>query len=119
MKNNITHQYFKFLDTHLDSVISGESSEMIELNQIASELCVSHKYLIEVVKNETGKHPCYFYEYKILEKAQKLLVESELSIAKIAGILTYDPSNFGKFFKKYAGVSPGKWRVLHKALKTR
>jgi AraC family transcriptional regulator of adaptative response / methylphosphotriester-DNA alkyltransferase methyltransferase len=38
------------------------------------------------------------------------LLTTNLSIAQIAGRLTYDPSNFTKFFKQYTGTTPKQFR---------
>jgi AraC-like DNA-binding protein len=43
-----------------------------------------------------------------------MLLETEKSVSEIAKILTYDPSNFSKFFKKFVGQTPGKFRKENK-----
>ncbi|MBO9691596.1 AraC family transcriptional regulator [Chryseobacterium sp.] len=106
----ITFQYFAFLDRHIQNVISGATPEFMELNEIAVELAVSHKHLTDTVRKEMGQHPCYFYDQKIIEQAKKMLITSDKSIAEIARIFTYDPSNFSKFFKKMTGSTPGAFR---------
>ncbi len=106
----ITDTYFKFLDKHIADVVSGEATDFLEINQIAAELFVSHKHLTDTVQKETGNHPCYFYDLKIIEKAKQMLLETDQSISEIAKILTYDPSNFTKFFKKWEGKTPGQFR---------
>jgi len=58
--------------------------EMMEINEIASKLHVSHKHLTDVVTNTLGHHPCHFYDDKIIGKAKYLLTETDLSIAEIA-----------------------------------
>lgn len=110
----ITENYFRFLDKHILDVISGKVDEFMEINQIASELFVSHKHLTDTVQKETGNHPCHFYDLKILDEAKKMLLETDKSIAEIAKILTYDPSNFSKFFKKFIGQTPGQFRKENK-----
>ncbi|MBV8327498.1 AraC family transcriptional regulator [Chryseobacterium sp.] len=109
----ITIQYFTFLDQHIEDVVSGNVPEFMELSEIAGELAVSHTHLTDTIKKEKGKHPCFFYDEKIIQKAQAMLVESDESIAEIARILTYDPSNFSKFFKKMTGMTPGEFRKSH------
>ncbi|WP_118953092.1 helix-turn-helix domain-containing protein [Taibaiella helva] len=106
----ITRQYFSFLDRHIDEVIDGTAPVFLELNQIARELAVSHKHLTDTVQKETGHHPCHFYDEKIIDRAKALLARSPLSIAQIALTLTYDPSNFSKFFRKWTGMTPGSYR---------
>ncbi|SIT01994.1 Helix-turn-helix domain-containing protein [Chryseobacterium ureilyticum] len=110
----IADQYFNFLDTHIQAVISGETSEFMEVNEIAGKLAISHTHLTDTIKKETGQHPCYFYDEKIICQAQKMLQTSNKSIAEIARIFTYDPSNFSKFFKKMTGVTPGEFRISGK-----
>jgi len=106
----ISNQYFDFLDKHIDDVINGRVSEFMELNQIARELAVSHNHLTDTIQKEKGNHPCHFYDAKIIDKAKELLANSDISIAKIALTLTYDPSNFSKFFKKWTGETPGSFK---------
>jgi len=106
----ITNQYFQFLDRHIADVASGNVSDFMEINQIAAELFISHKHLTDTVQKETGNHPCHFYDLKIIEKAKQMLLETDKSISEIAKTLTYDPSNFSKFFKKFVGETPGQFR---------
>ncbi len=106
----ITQNYFQFLDLHIDDVVSGKVTDFMEINQIASELFISHKHLTDTVQQETGHHPCHFYDLKIIDQAKKMLEETVLPVSEIARILTYDPSNFSKFFKKFTGQAPGTFR---------
>jgi len=106
----ITQTYFQFLDKHIADVVSGKVSDFMEINQVARELFISHKHLTNTVQKETGNHPCHFYDQKIINQAKRMLSETDESISEIARILTYDPSNFSKFFKKMAGITPGQFR---------
>ena len=96
----ITSEYFAFLDIHIEEVASGKVTDFLELNQIAYLLHVSHTHLSDTIQQAaTGHHPCHFYDSKIVDKAKQFLMKTDLSIANIAKKLTYDPSNFSKFFK--------------------
>jgi AraC family transcriptional regulator, regulatory protein of adaptative response / methylphosphotriester-DNA alkyltransferase methyltransferase len=110
----ITRNYFDFLNKHIEDVISGRETDFMMLADIASELCISHKHLTDTVQKETGNHPCFFYDQKIIIQAQGLLKNSDLSVAEIAKMFTYDPSNFAKFFKKMTGETPKNWRQTNK-----
>ncbi|WP_200869836.1 AraC family transcriptional regulator [Pedobacter sp. V48] len=112
--NETTRAYFDFLDLHLAKIVSGEVTEMLTLNEIASALFVSHTHLTDTVQQTMGNHPCHFYDLKIVEQAKEMMLQTDRSIADIAKILTYDPSNFSKFFKKFTGQTPGKFRKLHR-----
>lgn len=114
----IAERYFHFLDQHIKDVISGNEQDFMELNKIALELALSHQHLSDTIQKETGHHPCYFYDLKIVDKAKSLLTDTDLSIAEIAKKLTYDPSNFGKFFKKWTGDTPGNFRKENKLPKS-
>lgn len=104
--------YFKLVDSHLSDLADGRETEMMELSDIAVALYVSHKHLIAIVKKITGHHPCHFYIQKILEKANLMLIQTDYPAAEIARKLSYDPSNFNKFYKKYTGMTPGQYRSL-------
>ncbi|WP_209391375.1 AraC family transcriptional regulator [Chryseobacterium sp. RR2-3-20] len=110
----ITENYFRFLDGHINDVVSGRTDEFLEINEIADALFISHKHLTDTLQQETGHHPCHFYDDKIIEKAKDLLLNTEQSVSEIAKLLTYDPSNFSKFFKKFTGQTPGQFRKIQK-----
>ncbi|HEY8916964.1 MAG TPA: AraC family transcriptional regulator [Chitinophaga sp.] len=106
----IFQHYLAVIDTHLDDLISGRTDRMFELQDIAAHLFIHPTHLSTVIKQHTGHHPCYFYEQKIMEQAKKLLQNKQQSVAAIAYTLTYDPSNFTKWFKAFAGVTPSQYR---------
>ncbi|GAA3989595.1 helix-turn-helix domain-containing protein [Mucilaginibacter dorajii] len=110
----ITKAYFEYLDDHLADIISGKATEMMQLSQIADALFLSHSHLTDTIQNTMGHHPCHFYDLKISDQAKKLITDTDYSIAEIAKKLTYDPSNFSKFFKKFTGQTPGEFRKQHK-----
>lgn len=60
----------------------------------ATVFAFSHTHLADTIKKETGKPLKYFYNVKIIEQTQKMLIESRLLAAEIARICCYYPSNF-------------------------
>jgi AraC-like DNA-binding protein len=106
----IFKDYLRLLDRHLEDVLAGNVEKMFELREIASRLFIHPTHLSNVIKALTGKHPCFFYEHKILDLAKDLLQDPDNSINEVARKLTYDPSNFTKWFKTYAGLSPSQYR---------
>jgi AraC-like DNA-binding protein len=106
----ILKDYLTILDQHLKDVVEGREDEMLELKEIAARLFIHPTHLSNTIKEYTGHHPCYFYEEKLLIVAKGLLKDPRNSIAEVARRLTYDPSNFTKWFKVYAGISPKEYR---------
>jgi AraC-like DNA-binding protein len=109
-KDEITSAYLKALDDHLADIVEGRTTVMKEINEIAELLHIHPTHLSNTVKLATGKSACYFYEHKIIEIAKTLLQQGTKSVTDVAYQLTYDPSNFTKFFKSYVHQTPGQYR---------
>lgn len=106
----ITKDFLIELDKHLDDIVSSKTDIMFDVRDFAKILHIHPVHLSNTIKQTTGKAPCDFCEAKILEISKSLLQNSKLTIANIAIQLTYDPSNFTKFFKKYSGQTPSEYR---------
>lgn len=109
-KAEIVAQFKQILDSHLNDFMAGRVDKMYELKEIADIICLHPVHLSKVIKEETGHHACYFYEQRILLEAKKLLADTTLPIKTIAHKLDYDDSNFTKFFKRFAGLTPSLYR---------
>ena len=109
-KAEILAQFRQVLESHLDDLMAGRIDKMFEIKEIADILCLHPVHLSKIIKLETGHHACYFYEQRILTEAKKLLADTALPIGMIAHKLDYDVSNFTKFFKKFAGMTPSAYR---------
>lgn len=109
-QHEITSDYLRELDKHLLDIVEGRSQEMFEIKDIANAMHIHPTHLSNTIKRTTGNHPCFYFEEKILAVAKALLEKNEQSIGNIASQLTYDPSNFTKFFKRYAHKTPKQYR---------
>ncbi|MBE9584970.1 AraC family transcriptional regulator [Mucilaginibacter sp. JRF] len=109
-KEEIFRNYLHEIDKHIDDVLEGRVEEMFELRDLAALLFIHPTHLSNVIKQHTGLHPCYFYEEKLIAVAKNMLADPELSIADVARKLTYDPSNFTKWFKFFEHVTPSQYR---------
>lgn len=109
-QHEITTAYLNALDKHLADIVEGRTMEMLEIKDIAGILHLHPTYLSNTVKETTGNSACYYFENKILDLAKGMLEENRMSIAAIAELLTYDPSNFTKFFKRFAHCTPKNYR---------
>lgn len=106
----ITQQYLKDLDNHLLDIVEGRATEMFELKHFAEMQYIHPVHFSNTIKDSTGLHPCFFYEEKIMNIAKAMLQKNNQSISAIARLLTYDPSNFTKFFKKFENNTPKQYR---------
>jgi AraC-like DNA-binding protein len=110
-KKEIVRQYLKVLDEHVDQLKSGKALRALEIRDFASLLHVHPVHLSNTIKEVTGQSSCSFYEARLLTISKELLLDSNMSIGEIAIRLTYDPSNFTKFFKNYTGITPKQFRM--------
>ncbi len=109
-QHEITADFLHILDRHLADVLAGQVTEMYEIRDVASEMNIHPTHLSNTIKLTTSKAPCYIFEEKIMTIARTLLEDPHRSIADIATTLTFDPSNFTKFFKRFQGVTPKQFR---------
>jgi len=81
------------------------------VQEYADLLSVTANYLSQSVKSVSGKNALSYIAERLLVEAKSLIRYTELEIAEIAYQLNFsDPANFGKFFKKMAGMSPSEFR---------
>ena len=77
----------------------------------ARQLHISPKYLSQIVVEKTGQRPMEFIRSKIILEAKVLLQDNQKSISEISHTLQFaSPTQFGKYFRKYTGISPGSYR---------
>lgn len=109
-KKEITTQYIQELDKHIQELKEGKADRAKEIRDFAAILHVHPAHLSNTIKEVTGQSTCSLYEERLLAVSKELLLTTSMPVAQIARQLTYDPSNFTKFFKEYAGITPKKFR---------
>ena len=109
--DEITRDYLAFLDKHIADLLAGRETEMLHINEIAKQLFISPGHLTNTLKLATGHHPCYYFDLKIIEETNKLLLDTKLSASEIARKLSFDPSNFVKFYRSLTGITPTQFRL--------
>ncbi|WP_029288809.1 AraC family transcriptional regulator [Pedobacter sp. R20-19] len=112
-RHEITADYLKELDKHLDDIVSGRTTEMFEVRDFAELLHVHPTHFSNTIKEATGYSPCFFFEERLMEISKSMLQNANTPISEIARSLTYDPSNFTKFFKHFAGQTPKQYREAY------
>jgi AraC-like DNA-binding protein len=109
-QQEITAAYLLHIDEHLSDILSGKAEKMFEIRDFAALQFIHPTHLSNTIKLATGKHPCFFIEERLMDISKRMLRETKLPIAEIASRLTYDPSNFTKFFKHFEGITPRQYR---------
>lgn len=109
-QQELTRQYLSALEAHIDELRKGTAERALEIRDFAAQLFVHPVHLSNTIKEVTGRSTCDHYEARLLALSQELLRQMNLPIGAIARQLTYDPSNFTKFFKAFTGMTPKEWR---------
>jgi AraC family transcriptional regulator of adaptative response / methylphosphotriester-DNA alkyltransferase methyltransferase len=109
-QHEITADFRRLVAAHVADVVAGRATEMLEIRDFAGQLCIHPTHLSNTIRLTTGHAPCYFFEAEILDAARQLLRDTDRPVADIAANLTYDPSNFTKFFKRFQGCTPKQYR---------
>lgn len=97
-----------YIDTHFDS-------ESLSLNLVAESIGASANYLSTVFSQSMQKTFVEYVTEKRIEKAKKLLRQTDLSSGEIAKQVGYKDAHYFSFvFKKLRGCSPREYRAEKK-----
>jgi AraC family transcriptional regulator of adaptative response / methylphosphotriester-DNA alkyltransferase methyltransferase len=110
-KDEITAEFLKMVDEHMNGLVNQNVLQRMSTKDFAGKLFIAPRHLTNTIKLTTGKSPCDIMEERIMTEAQKMLLETNLSVADIGYRFSYkDPTNFTKFFKGMAGITPLQYR---------
>jgi len=77
----------------------------------ADKLCISAKYLSQLIKEVSGKSAMDWINHLIIIKIKILLKTSTLSIIQISEELNFSNSSYlGRYFRKHTGMTPLQYR---------
>jgi AraC-like DNA-binding protein/ligand-binding sensor protein len=94
-----------------ESFILENYTRKISLKEIADVAGLSPPYFSTIFKEEMGENLSKYLNRLRVEKASRLLLETEMTLCEIAGCCCFeDQSWFSKIFKAYTGISPGRYR---------
>ena len=109
-QKEIVHQYEAELDKHMLELKAGGVEIMHEISDFAKMLNIHPIHLSNTVKEVTGRSSCDLFEERLVALSKEMLAGTNLPVAEIARQLTYNPSNFTKFFKKFVKMTPKAYR---------
>ena len=102
-KNELHNDFLKLLHKHY--------KKEREMAFYADKLCVTPKYLSQVIKDVTGHSALKYIEDYVISESKALLSSTNMTIQQISEDLNFpSQSVFGKYFKRIAGVSPKEYR---------
>jgi YesN/AraC family two-component response regulator len=82
-----------------------------EITFYANKLCLTSKYLSQVIKAVTGKSATNLIDDFVILEAKALLKSTNMTIQQISDELNFpSQSFFGKYFKRVTGLSPTVYR---------
>lgn len=110
-KDEITADFLKLVDTHIADLMSGRVTRRLHAQDFGARLFIHPRHLTNTLKITINSSVCEVMEERILAESIQLLMETDLSIADIGQRFGYsEATNFTKFFKRMAGVTPLQYR---------
>ena len=110
-KDEITADFFKLVDIHISELLAGKIDYLFHAKHFAEKLFIHPRHLSNTIKLTTGISPCEIMEDRIMAEAYKMLEQTNMPIAEIGFVFAYnDPTNFTKFFKSMANITPLQYR---------
>lgn len=106
INKNLITRFKEVLDTYFES---GQQMEkgIPSIEWMAGQLGISHRYMSDTIKAETGKTAVDQINLYLVEEAKNLLLAPDASISETAYKLGFEyPQYFSRLFKKKVGVSP-------------
>lgn len=100
----ILNQYLDLIEEHYQDKKS--------VSEYADILEITAKHLSETVKEITNRSALFYIHIRLMKEIRYLLVYTKLNIKQISYALNFENSSeLGRFFKRYEGISPSKYRL--------
>lgn len=110
-KDEITRDFLQLVTRHLDDLMHERIQKRYSTRDFAALLFIAPRHLTNTLKLTTGKSPCDVMEERITAEVRTLLEQTDLPVAEISYRFGYkDTTNFIKFFKGMAGITPLQYR---------
>ena len=93
-------------------VLENYASESLRITDIAEHVGITEVHLRRIFKSHSETSPMRYVNYLRLEKAKRMLIESNCTVSEVARISGFaDPYYFSREFKKHVGISPSEFRA--------
>lgn len=108
---SLSKQDSDFLDRLYKLMESELTNPELDVEKMASTLCISRSKLFYKIKGLTGQTPIDFFKQYKLNRAAQLLQDGQYTIAQVSDLTGFSsPSKFSTLFKKQFGVPPSQAR---------
>ena len=108
-------QFKEVLNNYFEQNLLAEEG-IPTVDWMAAQLNISHRYMSDTIKAETGKTAVDQINLFLIEEAKSMLLNPNLSISQTAYNLGFEyPQYFTRVFKKKVGMSPKEY-IKHQSL---
>jgi len=118
-KDNLVFDNNKYLSMFLElqELVEKNCFENKKVSFYANKMGVTSKTLNNVTQSVIHQSVKFFINDIVIIQSKRLIINSQDSLTEIAYQVGFDePSNFFKFFRKYAGVSPSQFRETYQSV---
>jgi AraC-like DNA-binding protein len=106
INKNLMTRFKEVLGTYFEEGLLEENG-IPSIEWMAGQLGISHRYMSDTIKAETGKTAIDQINLYLIEEAKNLLLTPNTSISETAYKLGFEyPQYFSRLFKQKTGVSP-------------
>ncbi len=111
LKNQILHSYNHSLTGNFKQLIESNFASLKLPKEYAALMYITPNHLNAVCNDTLGISAGKLIRDRIILEAKRLLINVDLRVTEIADRLNFDDqSYFVKFFKRYEGITPDKFR---------
>jgi len=110
-QGNWKHTRAEAIFAHFIRLLEENFRTQHRVSWYAEQLCITPKYLSEIVKKISLRTPNEWIDSYVILEARVLLKNTTKSIKEITDELNFPNQSFlGKYFKEHVGVSPSEYR---------
>lgn len=113
VNRDILQKFESLIDDYFQNNAPQESG-LPSVKYFADKVHLSANYFGDLIKKETGKSAQEYIQFKLIECAKDMIVQSDKTMSEIAYSLGFAyPQHFGRLFKRQTGMTPNQYRAVN------
>lgn len=113
VNRDILQKFESLIDAYFQNNTPQESG-LPSVKYFADNAHLSANYFGDLIKKETGKSAQEYIQFKLIERAKDMIVQSDKTMSEIAYSLGFAyPQHFGRLFKRQTGMTPNQYRAVN------